>query len=138
MVESVWVWTGASAERNLPAIDFAASFLRKAVSGYNVLVRTRGCYTTAATPTRSASHLGGSYARYLHSLQITGKKSFAQDGLSGGPVYQIAKDRDGYHIGLAGIMVRGGNDIVHFIDARFVLSLARFDGASMTIPRCDM
>jgi hypothetical protein len=73
----------------------------------------------------SAEYNGGSHARYLHSLKITGKKSFAQDGLSGGPVYQIAKDRDGFHIGLAGIMVRGGNHHVHFIDVRFVLSLLR-------------
>jgi hypothetical protein len=73
----------------------------------------------------SADYNGPSHARYLHSLKITGKKSFTQDGLSGGPVYHIAKDQDGFHIGLAGIMVRGGNDYVHFIDVRFVLSLLR-------------
>ena len=66
---------------------------------------------------------GASHAQYLHSLKITGKRSFTQDGLSGGPVYHVAKDNDGFYIGLAGIMVRGGNHHVHFIDIRFVLSL---------------
>jgi hypothetical protein len=68
---------------------------------------------------------GASHARYVHRLKITGKKSVTQDGLSGGPVYHVAKDKDGFYIGLAGIMVRGGNHHVHFIDVRFVLSLLR-------------
>ncbi|MBR1216879.1 hypothetical protein JQ557_02670 [Bradyrhizobium sp. U87765 SZCCT0131] len=71
----------------------------------------------------SAEYNGASQARYLHSLKITGKKSFTQDGLSGGPVYHVAKGRDGFCIGLAGIIVRGGNHNVHFVDIRFVLSL---------------
>jgi hypothetical protein len=75
----------------------------------------------------SADYFGPSQAQYLHSLKITGSKSFDQDGLSGGPVYHLSKDRTGFHVGLAGIMVRGGNDFVHFIDTRFVLSLLRFD-----------
>jgi hypothetical protein len=73
----------------------------------------------------SADYNGASHARYLHSLNITGKKSFTEDGFSGGPVYHIAKDGDGFHIGLAGIMVRGGNHHIHFIDVRSILSLLR-------------
>jgi hypothetical protein len=73
----------------------------------------------------SGEYAGSSHARYVHSLRITGKKTFAQDGLSGGPVYQVAKDKYGFYVGLVGIMVRGGNQRVHFIDVRFVLSLLR-------------
>jgi hypothetical protein len=73
----------------------------------------------------SAEYEGKSHAQYLHSLKITGKKSFAQDGLSGGPVYHLARGKDGHHVGLAGIIVRGGNHHVHFIDVRFILSLLR-------------
>ncbi|OAF11428.1 hypothetical protein AYJ54_08390 [Bradyrhizobium centrolobii] len=73
----------------------------------------------------TGEYKGASHARYVHSLNITGKGSFAQDGLSGGPVYHVANDKDGFYIGLAGIMVRGGNQHVHFIDVRFVLSLLR-------------
>jgi len=71
----------------------------------------------------SAEYLGASRAQHLHVLNVTGKKSFGQDGLSGGPVYHISKGRDGFFVGLAGIMVRGGNGFAYFVDARFVLSL---------------
>lgn len=73
----------------------------------------------------SANYFGKSQAQYLHLLKITGKKSFGQDGLSGGPVYHIARGKDGFRIGLAGIIVRGGNHYVHFLDSRFILSLLR-------------
>ena len=73
----------------------------------------------------TAEYNGASHARYVHTHKITGKKSFNQDGLSGGPVYYVAKDKGGFYIGLAGIMVRGGNQRIHFIDVRFVLSLLR-------------
>ena len=73
----------------------------------------------------SADYHRPSHARYLHSLKITGKKSFTVDGLSGGPVYHIAKDQGGFYIGLAGLMVRGGSDFIHFIDVRFIMSLLR-------------
>ena len=74
----------------------------------------------------SAEYNRRSNSQYLHSLKITGKKSFAQDGLSGGPVYHVARGKDGYHIGLAGIMMRGGNHHIHFIDVRFVFSLLKY------------
>jgi hypothetical protein len=73
----------------------------------------------------SGQYNGASHARYLHSLKITGERSFTQDGLSGGPVYHVARDNTGFYVGLAGIMMRGGNHCVHFIDIRFVLLLLR-------------
>jgi hypothetical protein len=73
----------------------------------------------------SGEYDSSSHARYVHALKITGKKTFTQDGLSGGPVYHVAEDKNGFYVGLVGIMVRGGNHRVHFIDVRFVLSLLR-------------
>ena len=73
----------------------------------------------------TGEYAGLSQARYVHSLKITGKGTFTQDGMSGGPVYHIAKDGHGFFIGLVGIMVRGGNQRIYFIDVRFVLSLLR-------------
>lgn len=73
----------------------------------------------------TGEYAGSSYARYVHSLKITGNKTFAQDGMSGGPIYHIAKDNYGFFVGLVGIMVRGGNQRVHFVDVRFILSLLR-------------
>jgi hypothetical protein len=43
----------------------------------------------------SAEYNGASHARHLHSLRFTGKKSFTQDGLSGGPVYHVARKQVG-------------------------------------------
>lgn len=76
----------------------------------------------------TGEYAGSSHARYVHSLRLTGKRAFAQDGLSGGPVYHVAKDKNGFFVGLVGIMVRGGNQRVHFIDVTFVLSLLRAAG----------
>lgn len=73
----------------------------------------------------SAEYRGSSSAKHVHVLNVTGKKSFGQDGLSGGPVYHIARAGDGFYVGLAGIMIRGGNGFAYFVDARFVLSLLR-------------
>lgn len=73
----------------------------------------------------SANYDRASNARYVHSLIVTRRKSFDVDGMSGGPVYHIAKDHRGFYIGLAGVTVRGSKDHMHFIDIRFVLSLLR-------------
>jgi hypothetical protein len=66
-----------------------------------------------------------SHARALHCLEMTRTTDFPADGLSGGPVYHLARDADGYFVGLAGIMMRGGNssDYIHFLDARFLATL---------------
>jgi hypothetical protein len=66
-----------------------------------------------------------SASRYLHCLEMTRTANFAADGLSGGPVYQLARTRDGYFVGLAGIIMRGSDtsDYIYFIDARFLTTL---------------
>lgn len=73
----------------------------------------------------TGNYIGASHARHVHRIKITGKTPFSQDGLSGGPIYHIARDRNSYFVGLAGIMIRGGNQHVYFIDVRFILSLLR-------------
>jgi hypothetical protein len=66
-----------------------------------------------------------SNARDIHCLEMTRTQQFRTDGLSGGPVYQLAKDNNGFFVGLSGIMMRGGDasDFIHFVDARFLLKL---------------
>jgi hypothetical protein len=63
----------------------------------------------------------------LHCLEMTRTTKFAADGLSGGPVYHLARDNKGYFIGLAGIIMRGGesSDYIHFLDARFLTMLLK-------------
>lgn len=62
---------------------------------------------------------------HVHRVKLTRTKTFAIDGLSGGPVFHLSKDKRGFFVGLAGITVRGGGDIIHFIDARFLLLMLR-------------
>jgi hypothetical protein len=66
-----------------------------------------------------------SAAQHVHCIEMTRTETFAADGLSGGPVYQLVRGKDGYYVGLAGIMMRGGDasEFIHFVDARFLVSL---------------
>jgi hypothetical protein len=61
----------------------------------------------------------------IHCLEMTRTHQFRSDGLSGGPVYQLARDNNGFFVGLSGIVMRGGDasDFIHFVDARFLLKL---------------
>jgi hypothetical protein len=71
-------------------------------------------------------------ARALHCIEMTRTTEFAADGLSGGAVYHLAKDRNGYFVGLAGTIMRGGDtsDYIHFLDARFLVELVKRQLAS--------
>jgi hypothetical protein len=66
-----------------------------------------------------------SNTRQIHCLEMTRTQQFRADGLSGGPVYQLARDYNGFFVGLSGIMMRGGDasDFIHFVHARFLLKL---------------
>ena len=66
-----------------------------------------------------------SNSREIHCLEMTRTMNFGADGLSGGPVYQLNRDSDGFFVGLSGIIMRGGDtsDFIHFVDARFLLKL---------------
>lgn len=63
-----------------------------------------------------------SHARWTHVLKMQRKDKFAPDGMSGGAVFHLGEDADGFFIGLAGILLRGGHssEFVHFVDARAV------------------
>jgi hypothetical protein len=71
-------------------------------------------------------------ARALHCIEMTRTKGFSADGLSGGPVYHLSKDHNGYFIGLAGTIMRGGesSNYIHFLDVRFLVELLKSQLAS--------
>jgi hypothetical protein len=66
-------------------------------------------------------------ARALHCIEMTRTKEFSADGLSGGAVYHLARDRYGYFVGLAGTIMRGGesSNYIHFLDVRFFLEVLK-------------
>lgn len=69
-------------------------------------------------------------AAHLHRVKLLRTKDIPLDGFSGGPVYYLGKKKDGFFMGLAGIIVRGGGDYAHFIGGRFlVMMLKRAESA---------
>ena len=66
-----------------------------------------------------------SHARYVHRAKMVRSSDFSSDGMSGGPVFHLGCDADGFFIGLAGMIVRGGaSDHFYFIEAAHLLRLA--------------
>jgi hypothetical protein len=79
------------------------------------------------TVTMPAQYEGASRnAAHLHTMKLTSNKDspdfsqFDLDGLSGGAVFSLDGELRGYECNFRGIIVRGGNGFVHFIDAEFV------------------
>ncbi len=74
----------------------------------------------------TAQYAGQSSSRFVHRLELLRKSRFDPDGLSGGLVLHVGSDNDGYFIGLAGFIVRGGkqSEIVHFVEAKAAHLLA--------------
>jgi hypothetical protein len=84
----------------------------------------------------SGQYTKSTYSRALHCLEMTRTTDFASDGLSGGAVYHLSRDRRGYFVGLAGTIMRGSNSspYIHFLDARFLVRLLE-QHLQPTIPR---
>lgn len=72
----------------------------------------------------SARYVRPTNASGVHVIEMTRTSAFATDGLSGGPVFYLGRDQDGFFIGLAGMVLRGGetSDFLHFFEARYLLS----------------
>lgn len=77
--------------------------------------------------TTSGRYVRPTSARALHCIEMTRTKEFSADGLSGGAVYHLTRGYNGYFVGLAGTIMRGGDstNYVHFLDVRFVVELLK-------------
>jgi hypothetical protein len=82
----------------------------------------------------SGRYVRSTSARGLHCIEMTRTTEFPADGLSGGAVYHLARDRHGYFVGLAGTIMRGGSssDYIHFLDVRFLLEMLKWHSESET------
>lgn len=74
----------------------------------------------------SGRHLNPSNARGVHRAEFIRSERFDVDGMSGGPVFHIGRDRAGLFIGFAGMIMRGGDTQFHFINS---LVLRKFEEA---------
>ncbi len=71
-----------------------------------------------------AEYENKSHARRVHRAKMKRPLEFSADGMSGGPVFHLGCDADGFFIGLAGMIVRGGaTDHFYFIEAAHLLEL---------------
>jgi hypothetical protein len=59
-----------------------------------------------------------------HLQQVRMEKAVDADGMSGGPVFYIGGTPGDYFAGLAGMVMRGGNNHLYFMSAGFLLDLA--------------
>lgn len=75
----------------------------------------------------SATYEAASQSPFLHRIRTKEPLDFDADGVSGGPVFHIGADADGYFAGWAGMIIRGGQNgssNLHFVEAAPLLKLA--------------
>jgi hypothetical protein len=55
------------------------------------------------------------------------KGDYASDGLSGGPVFHLGQDAQGFYCGFAGVVLRGSDtsNLIQFLDVRVMLQFLR-------------
>lgn len=68
----------------------------------------------------SATYGRASNAKHTHSIQLQRTGDWSSDGLSGGPVFHLGQDAQGFYCGFAGLVTRGSDtsDHLHFVDVR--------------------
>jgi hypothetical protein len=52
---------------------------------------------------------------------------YSSDGLSGGPVFHLGQDAQGFYCGFASVILRGSesSDMIHFLDVRLMLQFPK-------------
>ena len=75
----------------------------------------------------SAKYAGKSAAQNTHRIEMTRLTEWDSNGMSGGPVFHIGQDSQGFFVGFAGIITRGSpsSDFLHIVDANFLLKVLK-------------
>ena len=75
----------------------------------------------------AARYLRPSQALGVHALEMQRTGSHSSDGLSGGPVFQLGQDAQGFFCGFAGLVIRGSDksEILHFIDGKLLMQFMK-------------
>lgn len=73
-----------------------------------------------------------SHAIGVHVIEMQRKSDFSSDGLSGGPVFQLGEDAQGFYCGFAGVILRGSNtsNLLHFLEAALLMRFMRRQAAA--------
>jgi hypothetical protein len=71
----------------------------------------------------SATYRSPSRAASVHAIEMARTGDYSADGLSGGPVFHLGEDAQGFYCGFAGVVLRGSerSNHLHFLDVRVML-----------------
>ncbi|MGY4500899.1 hypothetical protein ACVWYH_004830 [Bradyrhizobium sp. GM24.11] len=71
----------------------------------------------------TARYVRPSNALGVHVVELEGQGEYSRDGLSGGPIFCLGQDTQGFFCGFAGIIMRGSEQskLMHFLDARTMM-----------------
>jgi hypothetical protein len=74
-----------------------------------------------------AKYCSASQAASVHSIEMQRAGNYGSDGLSGGPVFHLGQDAQGFFCGFAGVILRSGesSNIIHFLDVRLMLQFLK-------------
>jgi hypothetical protein len=75
----------------------------------------------------AARYVRPSHALGVHVLAMQGIGNYSSDGLSGGPVFQLGRDAQGFFCGFAGVVLRGSDSskLVHFLDTKILMQFIK-------------
>jgi hypothetical protein len=75
----------------------------------------------------SAKYCSASRAASVHAIEIARTGNYSSDGLSGGPVFHLGQDAQGFYCGFAGVVLRGSDssNLIHFLDVRVMLQFLK-------------
>lgn len=73
-----------------------------------------------------ATYDGGTSSPHLHRIKMVRNTQFNSDGMSGGPVFYLGKEKGSYFLGWAGMVMRGSasSEYLHFLAANFLIEMA--------------
>jgi hypothetical protein len=79
----------------------------------------------------SAKYRSASRAASVHSIEMTRTSDYSSDGLSGGPVFHLGQDAQGFYCGFAGVILRGSesSNMIRFLDVRLMLQFLKRRGS---------
>jgi hypothetical protein len=76
----------------------------------------------------TGKYVRASNAMGVHIIEMQRRTgNYSADGLSGGPVFQLGEDAQGFYCGFAGVILRGSDtsNLLHFLEARVLMQFMR-------------
>lgn len=120
------VWSGVR-ENSLLVFGYPTSLRKIQIDDLGALESLKFSLTVT-----SARYSHPSSAKGLHAIHLQRKGEHTSDGLSGGTLYQVGEDAQGFYCGFAGLILRGSNSSnnLYFMDPRLISDFFSFKRSS--------